>query len=100
MAQSHFEKRAIGLTHNVHAFLCLLHQSIEVAEISISISDTLCIDIIGGLRKLAHIFVTEIGVCLGLSLFFNGAACARKQKPTTKVRNFAYLETLRLMWHC
>ena len=59
----------------MHAFLSLLHQSVVVTKILVSISCALCVDVISDLRKLAHIFVTEFWVCLGVGLLLELATC-------------------------
>ena len=55
-------------------FLGLLHESIVVFEVSIIVSGTLCIDIIGDLRKLGDIFVTEIDFCRRFFLTFEATS--------------------------
>ena len=56
------------LTENMHAFLSLLQQSVVVTEVLIGIGCALCVDVISDLGQLAHIFVTEFWVCLGVGL--------------------------------
>ena len=53
--------------------LCVLYQSVVIPQVSIFFIYALCIDIISGLRKVADIFVTEIGVCDRVLLLLNDA---------------------------
>ena len=49
-------------------FLSLLEKAVVVSKVGIFVSDTLCIDVISGFRKLGNIFVTEIDISHGIGL--------------------------------
>ena len=60
---SHVTPDIMVPTHDMQLLLCCLDHSIVVAQISIFISDTLCIDVICDFTQLRNIFVTEINIC-------------------------------------
>ena len=61
-----------------------MHQTIVILQIVVFISNTLRIDIVGDLTELAHILVTEIGVCDRVLLFVKSTGYEGKNNDTVK----------------
>ena len=65
----------IVLTKDLEFLLGLLHQSIVVLQVIILLIYTFCIDVVRDFTQLAHILVTEIGVCDRVLFFVETAGC-------------------------